>query len=152
MRPGRWQLALKGTQFSSFSLENKLLLPDGNTKKGPWRHSCPTSSLSTWGHQGPMSRSLFYVQRTSVYTGVQNDTAIWAWQNYLISLCLNFFTYKRLCIAQSFSRIKLENACKTLSTVLGTPCKLAQEFLGSPVVKTVCFQCRKHRFDPWSGN
>ena len=26
------------------------------------------------------------------------------------------------------------------------------EFPGSPVVKTLHFQCRGHRFDPWSGN
>ena len=25
-------------------------------------------------------------------------------------------------------------------------------FLDSPVVKTLCFQCRGCRFDPWSGN
>ena len=26
------------------------------------------------------------------------------------------------------------------------------DFPGSPVVKTLCFHYRKHRFDPWSGN
>ena len=27
-----------------------------------------------------------------------------------------------------------------------------REFPGSPVVRTLCFHCRGHRFDPWSGN
>ena len=26
------------------------------------------------------------------------------------------------------------------------------DFPGGPVVKTPCFHCRGHRFDPWSGN
>ena len=26
------------------------------------------------------------------------------------------------------------------------------DFPGGPVVKTLCFQCRGHGFDPWSGN
>ena len=26
------------------------------------------------------------------------------------------------------------------------------DFPGSPVVKTPCFHCRGHGFDPWSGN
>ena len=26
------------------------------------------------------------------------------------------------------------------------------DFSGSPVVKTLCFQCRGHRFNPWLGN
>ena len=25
-------------------------------------------------------------------------------------------------------------------------------FLGGPLVKTPCLQCRRHGFDPWSGN
>ena len=28
----------------------------------------------------------------------------------------------------------------------------AREFPGSPMVRTLCFHCRKHRFYPWSGN
>ena len=27
-----------------------------------------------------------------------------------------------------------------------------RDFLSGPVVKTPCFQCRGHRFDPWLGN
>ena len=27
-----------------------------------------------------------------------------------------------------------------------------RDFPGGPVVKTPCFQCRGHEFDPWSGN
>ena len=27
-----------------------------------------------------------------------------------------------------------------------------QEFPGSPEVRALCFHCRGHRFDPWSGN
>lgn len=27
-----------------------------------------------------------------------------------------------------------------------------RDFLGGPVVKTLCFQTRGWRFDPWSGN
>ena len=27
-----------------------------------------------------------------------------------------------------------------------------RDFPGGPVVKTLSFQCRGHRFDPWSGN
>ena len=27
-----------------------------------------------------------------------------------------------------------------------------EDFSGAPVVKTPCFQCRRHGFDPWSGN
>ena len=27
-----------------------------------------------------------------------------------------------------------------------------REFPGGPVVRTLCFQCRGHRFDPWLGN
>ena len=26
------------------------------------------------------------------------------------------------------------------------------DFPGGPVIKTLCFQCRGRRFDPWSGN
>ena len=26
------------------------------------------------------------------------------------------------------------------------------DFPGGPVVRTLCFHCRGHRFDPWSGN
>ena len=28
----------------------------------------------------------------------------------------------------------------------------SRDFSGSPMVKTPSFQCRRHRFDPWSGN
>ena len=27
-----------------------------------------------------------------------------------------------------------------------------QDFPGDPMVKTLHFQCKGHRFDPWSGN
>ena len=27
-----------------------------------------------------------------------------------------------------------------------------RDFPGSPVVKTLCFQCMGHGFNPWSGN
>ena len=30
--------------------------------------------------------------------------------------------------------------------------KTTRDFPGGPVVKTLSFQCRGHRFDPWSGN
>ena len=30
--------------------------------------------------------------------------------------------------------------------------KTYSDFPGSPVVKTLHFHCRKHGFDPWSGN
>ena len=26
------------------------------------------------------------------------------------------------------------------------------DFPGSPVIRTLCFHCRQHGFDPWSGN
>ena len=26
------------------------------------------------------------------------------------------------------------------------------DFPGTPVVKTLCFSCKGHRFDPWSGD
>ena len=29
---------------------------------------------------------------------------------------------------------------------------LGWDFPGGPVVKTLCFHCRRRRFDPWSGN
>lgn len=37
--------------LSPISLENKLSLPDADTKKGPWWKSHPTSSVSTWGRE-----------------------------------------------------------------------------------------------------
>ena len=30
--------------------------------------------------------------------------------------------------------------------------KVLRDFLGGPVVKTLCSQCRGPGFDPWSGN
>ena len=27
-----------------------------------------------------------------------------------------------------------------------------RDFLGDPVAKTLCSQCRGHKFDPWSGS
>ena len=30
--------------------------------------------------------------------------------------------------------------------------KKVRNFLGGPVVKTLCFHCRGYRFDPWLGN
>ena len=27
-----------------------------------------------------------------------------------------------------------------------------RDFTGGPLVRTTCFQCRRHRFHPWSGN
>ena len=30
--------------------------------------------------------------------------------------------------------------------------KSCQDFSGGPVVKTLCFHCRGHGFDPWLGN
>ena len=38
---------------------------------------------------------------------------------------------------------------KTVSTCFQ---KNKQDFLSSPVVKILCFQCKEHRFDPWSAN
>ena len=38
------------------------------------------------------------------------------------------------------------------SNIVMTALKLLWEFPGGPVVRTPCFHCRGHRFDPWSGN
>ena len=44
------------------------------------------------------------------------------------------------------------SASSDCSRVWGLRVKDLGGFSGSPVVKTQCFHCRGHRFDPWSGN
>ena len=39
-----------------------------------------------------------------------------------------------------------------MTTFLGNKSSHDWDFPGGPVVKTVCFQCKGHGFDPWSGN
>ena len=42
---------------------------------------------------------------------------------------------------------------KMIKVVLSNKLKdCAWEFPGGPVVRTPCFHCRGHGFDPWSGN
>ena len=33
-----------------------------------------------------------------------------------------------------------------------TKAPLIWEFPGGPIVRTLSFHCREHKFDPWSGN
>ena len=58
---------------------------------------------------------------------------------------------KRNCSLKSISMIKI------LVFLLLSPAKRLSlvstgDFLGDPVVKTPCFHCREHGFNPWSGN
>ena len=42
--------------------------------------------------------------------------------------------------------IRIQDTFRGLTMLLLYP----RSFSGSPVVKTLCFHCRKHSFDPWS--
>ena len=39
-----------------------------------------------------------------------------------------------------------------LTVQIGLKHECVRDFPGGSVVKTTCFQCREHGFDPWSGN
>ena len=45
------------------------------------------------------------------------------------------------------------NCANTELPLILYPIKIIKDLLAwRPVVKTPCFQCKQHRFDPWSGN
>ena len=73
--------------------------------------------------------------------------------HFLISLSLSFLNIVEpwgsdldfFCFLYTLSPLVTSPNIMALNTLLDF-------FPGSPVVKTLCFQCRGHGFNPWSGN
>ena len=65
-----------------------------------------------------------------------------------------YFTYGNIHVSMLFSQIIPPSPSSPESRSLGNHFLEANadlDFPGSPVVKTLCFQCREHRFNPWFG-
>ena len=48
--------------------------------------------------------------------------------------------------------LNILNIGKNDTKTIHWKCRTFRDFPGSPVVKTLYFQCREHRLDPWLGN
>ena len=77
-----------------------------------------------------------------VYTFVQSQwTVHLKWLHFMVHNL-----YKKYCQVK-----KNTSSCLKIRKISWLKVKM-RDFSGDPVVKTPCFLCKGHRFDPWSGN
>ena len=70
----------------------------------------------------------------------------------------NFWVYVHISLIHFTVHLKPTQYCKSIIFQINKEIKTFfflssfGEFLGGLVVRTLCFHCRRHRFEPWSGN
>ena len=74
--------------------------------------------------------------------------------SFLVSSMHNLTDHNLIFIRLTFWKVSflIMKMMAIILTIMCIPSALFQDFLGCPVIKTLCSQCRGHGFDPWLGN
>ena len=62
------------------------------------------------------------------------------------------FFKRKFCITLQILQKMVRTHKPMVHSKRNTKAPLIWEFPGGPIVRTLSFHCREHKFDPWSGN